>query len=61
VLVLPVSVLLPVEDAEALLERARRDPPPAAGAFGRPAVVPVRVRVEVRDAEALSAKAVVVP
>jgi exoribonuclease-2 len=61
VLVLPVSVLLPVDGAEALLDHARRDPPPAAGSFGRPAVVPVRVRVEVRDAEALSAKTVVVP
>ena len=61
VLVLPVSVLLPVDGAEALLEQARANPPAAAGPFGRPAAVPVRVRVELRDPETLSARAVVVP
>jgi len=57
-LVRPVSVLLPVEPADAVLDRAhaalgRRD---ASGA--PPAVLPLRVRVEVLDAETLSARAV---
>ncbi|NMC70320.1 MAG: RNB domain-containing ribonuclease [Myxococcales bacterium] len=57
-LVRPVAVLLPVEPAEEVLDRAhaamgRRDPGGAP-----PAALALRVRVEVRDAEALAARAV---
>ncbi|MBI5487986.1 MAG: RNB domain-containing ribonuclease, partial [Deltaproteobacteria bacterium] len=58
VMVLPVSVLLPVDGAGPLVEAARA----ATSAAARtPGFVPVRVRVEVTSAESLSARAAIAP
>ncbi|MBI5502072.1 MAG: RNB domain-containing ribonuclease [Deltaproteobacteria bacterium] len=63
VMVLPVSVLLPVDGSGPLFEAARSAPAPGSAASGRapapPAAIPVRVRVAVADAESLSARAAI--
>jgi exoribonuclease-2 len=59
VLVRPVSLLLPLEDAQKLLSLARDEA--ADTSVPQPAVLRVRVRVEVADAEALVARATLAP